>query len=272
MREGIDCKNKKWIEIPRKGCKDMADQTYDYLTGCFRVTGDFVKDKSAWWLFKCKCGNEIVLKGTEVRYGRVHSCGCYKKQLMSNRNDSLQGKVFGKLLVLEPAGSNLYQKRLWKCQCSCGNIKYVTTGDLNSGHVFSCGCSNISKGELIIENILKENKIDFIHNKAYFKDLILFNGGIGRYDFILLNNGIPFRLIEFDGIQHFYPTSFYYGHSKENNFNYTLKNDQIKNKYAIDHNLPLVRIPYTQLKKLNINDLLGDNFLISNMEGVLSDE
>lgn len=67
MRTGIDCKNNEWTEIPRQGAKDMTNQKYDYLIGLFRVTGKFVKDKGAWWLFQCQCGNQVALKATEVR-------------------------------------------------------------------------------------------------------------------------------------------------------------------------------------------------------------
>lgn len=30
----------------------------------------------------------------------------------------------------------------WKCKCDCGNITYVNTNQLTSGHCKSCGCWN----------------------------------------------------------------------------------------------------------------------------------
>ena len=36
----------------------------------------------------------------------------------------------------------------------------------------------------------------------------------------------------------------------------TIKNDEIKNKYCKDNNIPLIRIPYTKLNSLTIKDLL----------------
>ena len=57
-----------------------------------------------------------------------------------------------------------------------------------------------SKGELIIEKLLKENNINYLYDYALFKDLYLSSGGIGRYDFILLDKDYtPYRLIEYDG-------------------------------------------------------------------------
>lgn len=140
-----------------------------------------------------------------MRTGKIHSCGCYKKQLMSDiKSKKLEGQTFKKLTVIESAGSTNTKKRLWKCQCECGNTIYATTGDLKNGHINSCGCLHESIGELIIKEILINNNIDFIYDKPFFKDLILPGGGIGRYDFILLNKDkSPYRIIEFDGIQHF---------------------------------------------------------------------
>ena len=42
----------------------------------------------------------------------------------------------------------------------------------------------------------------------------------------------------------------------EEKFNLTKKRDQIKTEYAINNNIPLIRIPYTHLEKLCLNDLL----------------
>lgn len=59
--------------------------------------------------------------------------------------EDLNGKQFNFLKVLEFAGYKKYkngvQHRLYKCQCSlCGNICYITSGALTTGHAKSCGC------------------------------------------------------------------------------------------------------------------------------------
>ena len=38
--------------------------------------------------------------------------------------------------------------------------------------------------------------------------------------------------------------------------------DNIKNTFCITHNYPLVRIPYTKLNNITIDDLLGDQYLV----------
>jgi hypothetical protein len=50
------------------------------------------------------------------------------------------GKRFGRLVVKLHKGRNDYFKQVWECQCDCGNIKLVTTQELNSGDTTSCGC------------------------------------------------------------------------------------------------------------------------------------
>ena len=50
------------------------------------------------------------------------------------------GKRFGRLIVQSHKGRNDYFKQVWECQCDCGNIKLVTTQELNSGDTTSCGC------------------------------------------------------------------------------------------------------------------------------------
>ena len=53
---------------------------------------------------------------------------------------SLVGRRYGKLVVLEQLDSDEKGRRLWLCQCDCGNTHKATTGNLNKGHTTSCGC------------------------------------------------------------------------------------------------------------------------------------
>lgn len=85
------------------------------------------------------------------------------------------------------------------------------------------------------------------------------NTGIGRYDFILYPNTDKIRLIEFDGEQHFKSGN---GWNTKERFNKTRASDNIKNEYALSHNIPLVRIPYTERDNITLDMLLGDKYLI----------
>lgn len=52
----------------------------------------------------------------------------------------LVGKRFGRLTVIERAGTHKFGFAIWRCQCDCGNETTATTGALRSGHKGSCGC------------------------------------------------------------------------------------------------------------------------------------
>jgi hypothetical protein len=58
----------------------------------------------------------------------------------------------------------------------------------------------MSKQEKIVYELLKNNNYNFLYDEPYFIDLLTPNGGIARYDFIILDNtNNPIRLIEIDG-------------------------------------------------------------------------
>lgn len=52
----------------------------------------------------------------------------------------LTGVVFGRLTVLETSGKCEYGRYLWKCECECGNLSIVRSGNLVKGITTSCGC------------------------------------------------------------------------------------------------------------------------------------
>lgn len=55
------------------------------------------------------------------------------------RTIDLTGKVFGRLTVLEQAGTK-HREILWLCKCSCGNTHTVVSSTLRNGVAKSCGC------------------------------------------------------------------------------------------------------------------------------------
>lgn len=52
----------------------------------------------------------------------------------------LAGQRFGRLLVLQRAGSSRDGKACWECECSCGTTAVVTGRNLTGGTTQSCGC------------------------------------------------------------------------------------------------------------------------------------
>ena len=211
---------------------------------------------------QCDCGNIIETTGKLLRTGKTTSCGCYMKEksaknlkeTASNNFINELGNKYGKLTVIEKINEDKnFQGTLQKCQCECGNIKITRGQYLRNGIVSSCGCLTISKGELAISQLLQNNNIDFKTEYA-----ININKNNYRYDFAIFKQNNLKYLIEYDGIGHYEPRQFG-GISKEQAiqiFNNQQSNDKIKNQWCKEHNIPLIRIPYTHLNNLCLEDLL----------------
>lgn len=214
-----------------------------------------------YWLWECKCGNIISCAPKDVKSGNTKSCGCLNNQRrierLNQNLEDLTNLTFGNLTVLRLAKDNECSQRpkgnrYWYCQCSCGNFHIVSTSDLKSNKVQSCGCL-ISMGEMIISKILLENNIPF--QKQYtFNDLKSENGRYYRFDFAIFNNTGLRNLIEFDGIQHYNPKAQF--NKDQNAFDIIQQRDNIKNEYCLKNNIPLIRIPYYKISEIKLEDLI----------------
>lgn len=210
-------------------------------------------ERGSYWNCLCDCGNECIRSRDSLIKEGLHSCNhCLGKI-------DLTGERRNMLVAMYPVRKSNNGTTVWHCKCDCGNEIDYDTIQFNTRK--SCGCtSQKSKGEIVIEQILKDNNIKYIFNKVYFKDLILSSGYLGRYDFILLDeNNNPYRIIEFDGEQHYKENPLF---SNKATLQERQHNDKIKNQYALSHNIPLVRIPYYYLKRITLKTIIGDEFLI----------
>ena len=61
--------------------------------------------------------------------------------------------------------------------------------------------------------------------------------------------------IEFDGQQHYKYQENTTGWNNKEHFNKVQESDRQKNNYCKIHNIPLIRIPYWDYKKINLNYL-----------------
>lgn len=241
---------------------DLTGQIFNYLTVIgkdLEYTKTHRKDNRTIWKCQCKCGNITFADSYSLTSGHTQSCGCYHKEKIQR---DITGMKFYCLTALEQIPDERVRgSTLWKFQCDCGQIVIAPLSMVVSGGKKSCGCLTLSYGENKIKQILEENNITFLHDKPYFEDLIMTKGGIGRYDFILIDkNNQPYRLIEFDGEQHLNARPDFWDGIE--GFYIRKQNDEIKNNYALKHNLPLIRIPYTQEKQIDLEMILGDQFLI----------
>lgn len=234
--------------------ENLIGQIFNYFTV---IGGPIHKNKKIYWSCKCKCGNIKEIRSDQLKSGTTKSCGCFKKEILIKNNIDRQtldltNKRFGKLIALEKTNLRSSDGRvIWKCLCDCGQICYVDTHSLQEGKKKSCGCLK-SDGEFIIEQLLKENNIEyqrqFSFNNCRFKD----TNYLAKFDFYINNQ----YLIEYDGEQHFYYKNSLHTWNTEENYKKVKEHDEYKNNWCKQNNISLIRIPYTILNELKIEDLL----------------
>ena len=136
--------------------------------------------------------------------------------------------------------------------CNEHNVEFFQTPTNHLSGWFGCPhCSynetRISRGEGAIREFLDEKDIDYVFQKRFddckhIKTL--------RFDFWLPDFNV---LIEYDGEQHFDSIDHWGG--KQGLEERQIK-DTIKNDYASENKMRLLRIPYTEFD--NVSDILND--------------
>lgn len=213
------------------------------------------KDGRVYWHCKCECGTERDITGDNLRLGESKSCGCLQREKASEKFIKIlpKGAEFGKLSVLNMLDEKADNgKILYLCQCECGNIVKVLRDSLVSGNTKSCGCLK-SRGEDKISQIFRDNNILFEKEKTFDNCRFEDTNYPAKFDFYVNNQ----YLIEYDGSQHFKSEDRGGWNTKENLIK-TQEHDKFKNQYCFEYNIPLIRIPYTRLDDLCLEDLIPE--------------
>lgn len=219
--------------------KNIVGKTFGRLTVV--KLSPKVEGKRRKWLCLCSCGNYVEVDTGSLSGGTTRSCGCLNKELSSERATiNLSGKRFGKLSVIGRSDSSSDRRVMWLCACDCGN-QIITSGRrLLLGQTCSCGCIK-SKAEFTMSKILQENNVKFESQKRF--DGCVYKSSL-FFDFYIPELNL---CVETDGKQHYFPTKRFGG---EEGFKYRKICDQIKNTYCLEHNINLLRIPYTDFNRL----------------------
>lgn len=251
MRHNV-CGN-SWMITPNnflrgKSCPDCAyfkhtpvfrEEVQEIYGNTLEVLGEYVN-----------CGTHIELRckehgikfrstPTNVLRGRNVCPMCnadYLSKVQRKTEDTFQEELKerhdGRIVSLEK-----YINTHTKIEFMCTECSKTFEAEPNSVLRIS-GCPNcrIPKGELAIERYLRERGISFTPQKTFpdcrhVRPL--------PFDFYLPEYNL---LIEYDGKQHYTPIEFF-GGKKE--FEYQAIRDGIKNEYANEQNIVLLRIPYT---------------------------
>lgn len=202
-----------------------------------------------WCKCICDCGNSVNIRAQNMKDNSSHSCGkCRELELV--------GKKFGQLKVVDTfyKTNSRNKNDLWcKCICDCGKELDVIAKNLTrkKSPQISCGCIKTSKGQFLIENWLKNNNIFYTTEETFNKNDELRTGKWSylRYDMYIPQKNI---IIEYDGIQHFEPVKMWGG---EKALKETQAHDKLKNQWAKEHGIQLVRFNYKHSNEYIKNNL-----------------
>lgn len=223
---------------------DLTGQRFGKLVVLQEVPRDQrKKDKQVEWECQCDCGNKARVITNYLKSGHTKSCGCMRAEAGARFSSNLIGQKFNKLLVLEKTDLRGADGSIvWKCQCDCGNIHYASTNSLKTGSIASCGCFR-SKGEKKINEILFDNNVNY-QTQYWFKDLK--DKKYLYFDFAVLDDNQNVKcLIEYQGIQHYYPEALHGAWT-----NSPIEHDKMKREYCQQKGIRLIEIPYTDYDKL----------------------
>jgi hypothetical protein len=243
--------------------EDITGQTFGRLT-VLELTDKQNNDNR--WLWKCQCSCEkhsiVYTSMHKLKSGNTKSCGCLQREWAVKKNKmgiiDLTGQRYGMLTVIRDLGT-INKTHYWECQCDCGNITKVSVNDLRrdlygdkTRHgTYSCGCLSKSVGEKKVKTQLELLQIKFEREKTFEACKNLETDRRLRYDFYLPDYN---TCIEYDGFTHFIANG---GWNTEENLAGIQYRDNIKNKFCKDNNIRLVRIPYTDFNKIDINYILN---------------
>jgi hypothetical protein len=203
--------------------------------------------------YLCKCGRISFTRFDDFRNGqRCMQCGI-EKMIESQKllfDDVYKYFQDNNCLLLE--NKYISNHTNMKYKCICGNISSISFANFQAGH----RCKNCarSNGEKRIAEYLEginscKYIIEYKFNDCKNKLPLPFDFAIFDKDGKLL------YLAEYDGEHHYISNDYFGGEEK---FKQCQQNDQIKNIYCKQNNIPLLRIPYWDFDNI---ESIFDNFL-----------
>lgn len=261
--QGVDCRGIKYKRTtlsPRM--QDHTGKIHGRLLPLFPILRPNTNKKE--WLCKCQCGKLKIVSSANLHTGKITSCGCLRSETTSKhiiavnhtRFEDFSGQIINNMQVLEVdqemtiLHSFNSKHYYWKCQCLiCKKITSLRSDTLREiKRVYCHFCDNRkSIGEHIIKNLLIKYDIPFTQQQIFPTCIFPDTKNHARFDFYVNNN----YLIEYDGRQHFETRTSFFPNLKT-----IQEHDYIKNLWCYQNNIPLIRIPYTHIDNIRIEDLL----------------
>lgn len=121
----------------------------------------------------------------------------------------------------------------------------------------------MSKYEEYIEQILQNEYINYTREYSFMNLKSKYNKLL-RFDFAIFDeNNNLLCLLEYDSELHFYFNNFL--HKERKKFLKYQESDRIKNKYCLQNNIKLYRIPFYDFNKIKtLKDIFKKEYLVTN--------
>lgn len=232
------------VQYPKRSIshsEDIVGKTF----GCQKVLQDSGQKKNTYKLYLCECINcKTQSLKTISQLKQLKGAYCF-----NCHNIDITNKTFGFLTAVEEvqkADRTHGIKSKWRCLCKCGQETIVSKPNLTSGNTISCGCAHRSKGELKIEQFLKEKEILFETEKTFNTCIFPNTKQKAKFDFYLPSYNM---LIEYDGQQHFKDVEIFIDSLEQVQYR-----DSFKEQWCQENNIKLLRIPFSEYN--NIENIL----------------
>lgn len=250
------CMQVQRAENRKKTTDEFKDELRILFGEEYTVLGEYTGSKEDILIRHNVCGSEYYKAPTDILSRRCKRCAALfqrktNEQFIENII-ALTGYEFSPLEPYKGAHEKIRMEHkicgyIWKTTPH----KFVSTGR-------RCPKCNESKGESAIRRFLESNDINFIPQyrikECKLKKALPF-------DFGILKNGELLMLIEYDGEQHFKPIKSFGG---EKAFSELQIRDKVKDKFCMENNIELLRIPYYRLSEVDniLNEALAHHSLL----------
>lgn len=228
-----------------KTLEKFKQEVYELYGGKVEVIGEYV---NCDYPIEARCvKHNVVFKRTPstILKGKNNCTKCYGE--MQSKNQRKSPDVFLQQLYDKHGGTieclENYVNTHTKIKFRCTICKEEFIAEPNSViRISGCPSCREPHGEKYIREYLKLKGTEFETQKAFYG--LVYKHPL-YFDFFLPKYNL---LIEYDGKQHFTSIDFFGG---EDMFRYQKERDDIKNRYAKNNKINLLRIPHT-IKDENI--------------------
>ena len=186
--------------------------------------------------WKSNLGNILNQKNACIKCSKGH----YRYNLTEIKNMLLKNH-HNKIEICDESYISISKPSKFKCLI-CDFEWSVMTRNVAYGFNGCPSCKR-SQGERFVKTFLIENKINYVEQFT-FDDCR--NKRKLPFDFYIKDD----ICIEFDGYQHFFPWKD--NPKYLNDFKQTQMNDKLKDDYCYNNHIKLIRIPYTEIKNINV--------------------